>query len=122
MLAQVSSSEDLNALLRLRKVVDLVQQEIDPDMPIGYLRTMLELMVAHIDTGHNRIDLTQKDLLERTGIQQSSLSRAVNALDSDYDIADNLPHPMDRRFRHVRLNPKGRAMMGKIIEVLKDGR
>jgi DNA-binding MarR family transcriptional regulator len=127
MLAQVAlSTADLATLNKLRKVINLVQDEIDPDIPIGYFRTMVELMIAHIDSGPNRVDLTQKDLLERTGMPQSSISRAVNALSDNrregegYNIADNVPHPLDRRYRHVRLNPRGRALMGKIIEVLRE--
>lgn len=116
---------DLQTLLKLRKVLDLVQNELDPEMPIGYLRAMVELMIAHIDTGPNRIDLTQKDIIERTGMAQSTVSRAVNALadsrthGNPYHIADNMPHPMDRRYRHVRLNPRGLAVMRRIVETLK---
>lgn len=117
--AETMDATDLNALKKLRKVLNLVQEEIDPELPIGYFRTMLELMIAHIDTGKSRIDLTQKDLIERTGMRQSSISRAVNVLDDEYEVADNMPHPLDRRFRHVRLNPKGRALMAKIAEVIK---
>ena len=71
--SHVATPADLATLLKFRKVLDLIQQELDPDMPIGYLRTMVELMIAHIDTGPNRVDLTQKDLIERTDKEKQLL-------------------------------------------------
>lgn len=119
---------DLQILTRLRNAVDLIMQELhDPDVPMGYFRIMLELMIAHIDTGQNRIDLTQKDLLERTEFEQSSVSRAINAMANSrrtkhapaYNIVSNVPHVQDRRYRNVSLNPKGLALMRKIVAALR---
>lgn len=119
---------DLKILTRLRDAVDLVMQDLhDPDVPMGYFRIMLELMIAHIDTGPNRVDLTQKDLLERTDFEQSSVSRAINAMANSrrtkhapaYNIVSNTPHTMDRRYRQVALNAKGQALMRRIVEALR---
>lgn len=121
-------SSDLQTLSRFRNAIDLIIKELgDPDIPMGYARIMLELMIAHHDTGPNRADLTQKDLLERTDFEQSSVSRAVNAMANSrrtkhapaYNIVSNVPHTMDRRYRSVQLNGKGQALMRKLVEALK---
>jgi DNA-binding MarR family transcriptional regulator len=103
-------------------------QECEPDMPLSYIRILLELMLAHLEGGESRISLTQKDLLERTGAEQSSLSRALSVLSNSrrsvnaepYNLAESFPDPRDRRFRIVRLNDRGIGLLNKIVTSLDE--
>jgi hypothetical protein len=120
-------TRDVEALTKLKDILALVAEECEPDMPLSYLRVLVELMLAFAEGGESRYSLSQKDLIARTGGEQSSISRAVAALTDSrkalvaepYEAADSRPWVMDRRYRVVRLNGKGLAMLRRIVALVE---
>ena len=122
--------DDYRTLNKLRLVLQAISK-VDAEMPLGYLRVLLELMLLQIDTGPTRYAVTQKELQDRTGNEQSSVSRAVSALceqrqgltkASAYGLAEQFVDPEDRRRRIVRLSSEGRLMLSHLIRILEEER
>ena len=118
---------DAETLQKLKTVLELIAKECEYDMPLSYVRVLVELMLAFAEGGDARYSLSQSDLIERLGAGQSSISRAVAAMTdardakvaAPYEVADSRPWVMDRRYRVVRLNHRGLVLMRQILAVLE---
>lgn len=118
---------DMIALSRMERLHKILADECEPDMPLSYIRILEAIMHAHLETDGSRYALTQQELLERTGAEQSSLSRALSVLTNSrrslsaepYYLVETCPDPRDRRFRLVRLNNRGVALLTKVISALR---
>lgn len=85
----------------------------DKTMPIQQAVLLLTLFV------HG--EMSQADLLDHTGVSDSSISRNINKLgqgETKYSsdgpgLVERVEDQMDRRAQRVRLTPKGRASVEK---------
>lgn len=73
----------------------------------------------------NRPGITSKELIDYTGMSQSSVSRHLAILSewswkgqTGLDLVENLEDPMDRRTKRSYLKFKGRALVTKIARIL----
>lgn len=95
----------------LTKVIKCIEEfrKIDPQMPPQMAVSFLWVCI------HNGI--TMKDLADRVGVSQSSMSRNVAALSethrygkAGYDLVFATEDPTERRRKIVKLTPKGRRV------------
>lgn len=81
----------------------------DPTMALQQLRLLLALYV------HGTIN--QNDLPRHTGVAKSSNGRNIDRMgtgsmrEAGLGLVESYVDPMDRRFKLVRLTPKGRAVI-----------
>lgn len=103
-----------NGLEKLKQVVDLLRA-IDPELPMSVLVCFLTVA----ETGRERVQV--RDVQAKTGLSQSSLSRALtylgdrhwkrDALKGGIELVAQYVDPEDRRARLVALTPKGESLV-----------
>ncbi len=93
--------------------LQLVREELDPEMQ---LQTLLTLLVVDTQPG-----ITMKDAMKKIGISQSSISRNTSILGRLYvkgqtglDLVAAVEDPMERRRKIMRLTPKGEKFMQEL--------
>jgi DNA-binding MarR family transcriptional regulator len=97
----------------LVSLIDVFREEVDPEMPVNYVMTFLLIALNE--------GATLKDLQDKAGLEQSTVSRNVAALSErhragkpGYDLVEVRPFPDNFRFKCVTLKPKGRALVRKL--------
>lgn len=102
----------------LAKVVKCLEEfrKIDPQIPP---QTAVSFLWVCIHDG-----ITMKDLSDRVGVSQSSMSRNIAALSEThrygkpgYDLVYATEDPAERRRKIVKLTPKGRRIAASLSEV-----
>lgn len=90
---------------------------IDPEMPAQTVLTFL--LVA------DEPDVTMRDLQTRLGLSSAATSRNVAALSKHHrlgkdgaDVIEAYEDPTDRRYKRVRLTPKGTALTRRIAQII----
>ncbi len=63
--------------------------------------------------------LTQKQLLDRVGIEQATMANTLARMERD-GLIDRRPHPSDRRAQLVHLTDKARAMEKAAIDTARE--
>lgn len=106
---------------KLQRAVDILRA-IDPEFPMSVLVCFL----AIAETGKDRVQV--RDIQARTGLSQSSLSRALtylgerhwrrDALKGGLEVVTQYVDPEDRRARLVSLSPQGEALARSISNAI----
>lgn len=93
---------------------------LDNDMPVQTLSTFLYV-------ANHQPECSQKDLTEYLSMAQSTASRNVSYLSKRHrhgalgmDVVESIENPDDRRYKLLRLTPKGRKMAAW-IDLLVEG-
>lgn len=104
-----------NAVCKSNAIIKELMK-IDPEFPMQWARCFMEIA---LDEG-----LNIHDLLDRTGISQSALSRIIGGLGEQRRYAKNpyglikaQPSPEDRRMRQLYLTVKGRTLIDGISDI-----
>jgi DNA-binding MarR family transcriptional regulator len=104
-------------LAKLLKITDEFRK-IDPEMPLQQI-TVLTLVA--FNSG-----ITMKDIGERMGMAQSTVSRNCAALGKTHRLGvagkgliSTAEDPHERRRKIVSLTPKGRLVMQSVLEALE---
>lgn len=66
-------------------------------------------------------DMTQKELADRCGKDQPTMTRMLDLLDKKGYIG-RIAHPSDRRCLHIRLTPLGQSQVKKLAPLVKEFR
>jgi DNA-binding MarR family transcriptional regulator len=118
-------------LAKFRRILNLLAHQCEPEMPLSYVQVLAEIMIAYASEGQDRLELSQRDLLERMygsdDSKQSNVNRAVLALTLKgrhgkkpaYDMLELVPHPQDGRLKIIKLNARGKAVLQNIIVILR---
>jgi DNA-binding MarR family transcriptional regulator len=72
-----------------------------------------ELLAGILLLAGRRAGCTQRELIEATGSDKSSMVRAVDALERR-GLARRTPHPVDRRARRIQLTDEGAALLDRL--------
>lgn len=116
--SRVAAGHKAQVLQKLLLVTDQIR-DIDPEMPLQQVRTLLEVALRH-EAGINVSELTA-----RVGNSVSATSRNVSILGEHG--RGNTParlllktdvNPKDRRSLCVHLSPKGERVIKRIVAVL----
>jgi len=110
----------VHSIARLNPLVDVVDmlRDIYPDMTLNSVQVLL--LVA------TNPGISQREIMERTGLADSSASRIVGLL-SEYGnrgtgpfyLIDLVPNKDDRRYKGLYLSKKGQALTTKMLAALK---
>lgn len=111
-------------LMRLSNALTIMQQE-DADMPSQVMQTFLAILMNP--------ELNQRQLRERLGMTQASISRATRKLANGVEEmvveggkkgAPGLewitkhPDPLDGRYLYFKLTPKGEQVRDRVLSAL----
>jgi DNA-binding MarR family transcriptional regulator len=108
-----------NIMFRLAATIDEFRS-LDKDIPGQAVVTFL--VVAQ------KPGISSKELLQRIGVSQASISRNL-ALLGEWDrhgnpglqLVDLIEDPVDRRNKIAFLTPRGKALVGKIANIMEPG-
>lgn len=96
-----------------------VFRQIDPEMPIQYVVSFLEIA--------RHEGLSVSDLASRMGMAQSSASRQLAALSKfrarlqpGHDLVAAHEDPMERRKKIIMLTPKGKVLLMQINDLMEE--
>jgi len=81
--------------------------------PIGQSAARMEAMSV---IARSPPDSAQIEIAKRIGIEGATFTRMLDALEAD-GLVERLPHPTDRRTKHIRLTPPGTIALDEIMAV-----
>lgn len=111
------------SIARLNRLIDVVTElrGVYPDMTLNQVAVLLTVAANP--------GISQSEIMEQTGLADSSASRIVAILSSygnrgtgPYHLVELVPSENDRRFKTLHLTKKGRALIEKLLTILGQGR
>lgn len=112
-------SFDLDSFLayRLDRISEAVSRHFQPVYRDQYGMTRPEWKVlAHL--GEEEETLTAREIVRRTGLHKTKVSRAVSALEKRRWL-ERRRDEADRRIEHLALTARGRGEYDKLVGILK---
>ncbi|MDB5683966.1 MAG: slyA 3 [Sphingomonas bacterium] len=81
--------------------------------PLGHSAARMEAMstIAKAPPGSAQIEIAK-----RIGVEGATLTRMLDSLEAD-GLVERIPHPTDRRTKHIRLTDAGRTALGEILAI-----
>lgn len=117
-----ASADDKRAAQRALEILN-VFRGIDPEMTMGAAASLLLVTIGEQADGSG---LTGKGLSEAGGFGESSASRYIGYLSSfargqktPLELVSQVPNPMMRREKFVRLTAKGRMLVANLKLTLR---
>jgi len=102
---------------RLDRIAEAVSRHFQPVYRDQHGMTRPEWKVlAHL--GEAEGTLTAREIVRRTGLHKTKVSRAVSALESRRWL-ERTRDEADRRIEHLKLTAKGRGEYDKLVGILK---
>ena len=108
---------DTLPIRRLAQALSLFR-DLDPEIPAQ--QVLCFLLIAAAD----KEDIHMRDLQSAMGIASSSTTRNVQALSEQHrlgkpglDLVETYEDSADRRYKRVRLKPKGRTLMMRLKQI-----
>jgi len=110
------------SLARLNNLVAIVEElrEIHPDMTLNQLIVLLQVAANP--------GISQKDIMDKTGLADSSASRIVSILSEygdratgPFHLIELIPSKNDRRYKELFMTKKGRALIDRLLNLMGKG-
>lgn len=95
-------------------------RDLDPEVPATTILCFLVVSQAESE------DVHMKDLQQSLGITPASASRNIAYLSKEHrlgkpglDLVETYEDPADRRFKRIRLKPKGKQLKTRLRDILE---